>query len=336
MRKKLMSAVVSLVAVLAFSGVAMAQGRTQAQQDDPNKWKYDPNLKRDPWTYYPNDVPPGFPDGDGGPAPKRSLTGTWNGSQSGPGVPSGRGAAIGMGRSIAGISEMTPLAKEIMSGRKTIGAAGPGGTNDPYGRYCDPFGYPRNMYQQNRAMQVAEMPDRTIFLIQHGYWWREVWMDGRALPTKIGERGGVDTTFNGYSVGHWEDDNTLVIETVGVRDDTWLTGQGLPHSDKARYTEHWNRIDHNTMMMEIWIDDPTMYAKPFSLGQMYFRWVPNQQLDEYICVPSEVQQYLKDEADLAGSTEGLQSQSLRGQGRGAAEGAERGGQGAGRGGRGGQ
>jgi hypothetical protein len=215
--------------------------------------------------------------------------------------------------------------------------AGPGGTNDPYGRYCDPFGYPRNMYQQNRAMQVAEMPNKIVFLIQHGYWWREVWMDGRALPTKIAERGGVDTTFNGYSVGHWEDDNTLVIETVGVRDDTWLNGNGLPHSEKAKYTERWKRIDHNTMLMETWIDDPTMYTKPFSLGQQYFKWVPNQFINEYICVPSEVQGYLKDEADVAGSTEGLESQSLRGQGRGAqGEGGAAAPQGAGRGGRGGQ
>ena len=54
------------------------------------------------------------------------------------------------------------------------------------------------------------------------------------------------------------------------------------------------------MMMEIWVDDPTMYAKRFSMGQTYFKWVPNQQLNEYICVPSEIQKYLKDQADQAG------------------------------------
>jgi hypothetical protein len=64
------------------------------------------------------------------------------------------------------------------------------------------------------------------------------------------------------------------------------------------------------MLMEITVNDPVMYAKPFSLGQMYFRWVPNQMLDEYICVPSEVQTYLKDEADVAGSTEGVQGEAL--------------------------
>ena len=167
------------------------------------------------------------------------------------------------------------------------------------------------MYQQNRAMQVAEMPDRIVFLLQHGYWWREVWMDGRPLPTNVAVRGGVDPTLNGYSVGRWEDDDTLVIETVGVRDDKWLTGNGLPHSVNARFTERWNRIDHNTMAMEIWIDDPAMYAEPFSMGQTYFKWVPNQQLNEYVCVPSEVQKYLSEQADLAGNTEGLESQDLR-------------------------
>jgi hypothetical protein len=307
MRRKLMSAVVALVAAFVFSGVALAQGRTETQQNDPNKWNYDPSMKRDPWKYYATDVPPGFPNGNGGPAPKRSLTGTWHGPQSGPAVPRGNRGDT---------PELTALAEEIKSGRKTIGEAGPGGTNDPYGRYCDPFGYPRNMYQQNRAMQVAEMPNRIIFLIQHGYWWREVWMDGRALPTNLAVRGGVEPTFNGYSVGRWEDDNTLVIETVGVRDDKWLSGNGLPHSIHAKFTEIWKRIDHNTMMMEIWIEDPEMYKKRFSLGQSYFRWVPNQQLNEYICVPSEVQQYLTEQADLAGSTEGLERQSLRNQGGG--------------------
>jgi hypothetical protein len=47
------------------------------------------------------------------------------------------------------------------------------------------------------------------------------------------------------------------------------------------------------------------------MGQSYFRWVPNQQLNEYVCVPSEVQKYLSEQADLAGSTEGMESQSLR-------------------------
>ena len=310
MPKTLMIAVVSLVAVFVSSGVVFAQvaddgvgqGRTQAELADPDKWKYDPDLKRDPWKYYATDVPPGFPDGDGGPAPKRSLTGTWHGPRASPGVPDGKAGDR---------PELTPLAQQIRSERKTIGEAGPGGTNDPYGRFCDPFGFPRNMYQQNRAMQVAEMPGRIVFLLQHGYWWREVWLDGRALPTNVGVRGGVDPTYNGYSVGRWEDDDTLVIETVGVRDDKWLTQQGLPHSVNARFTERWNRIDHNTMMMEIWIDDPEMYAKRFSMGQAYFKWVPNQKLNEYICVPSEVQKYLTEQADLAGSTEGLKSQSLR-------------------------
>ena len=118
MRKTLMIAVVSLVAVFVSSGVVFAQvaddgvgqGRTQAEQDDPDKWKYDPNLKRDPWTYYPNDVPPGFPNGDGGPAPKRSLTGTWHGPRVQSGGARRKGAETG--------PELTPLAQQIRSETK--------------------------------------------------------------------------------------------------------------------------------------------------------------------------------------------------------------------------
>ena len=154
MPKTFMIAVVNLVALFVSSGVVSAQvaddgvgqGRTQAELADPDKWKYDPDLKRDPWKYYATDVPPGFPDGDGGPAPKRSLTGTWHGPRASPGVPDGKAGDR---------PELTALAQQIRSERKTIGEAGPGGTNDPYGRFCDPFGFPRNMYQQNRAMQVA-------------------------------------------------------------------------------------------------------------------------------------------------------------------------------------
>src|SRR5688572_33094870 len=98
MPKTLMIAVVSLGAVFVSSGVVFAQvadddfgqGRTQAELADPDKWKYDPDLKRDPWKYYATYVPPGFPDGDGGPAPNRSLTGTLHGPRANPGAPVGK------------------------------------------------------------------------------------------------------------------------------------------------------------------------------------------------------------------------------------------------------
>ena len=106
MRKAFVSGAVSLAVALMFSSLAMAQ--TQG------------NMARSPWKYYPTDVP----SGDGGPAPKRDLSGTWNGPGSSPGIPRGAAAEKPM---------LTPLAQQIMSQRKSIGRYGPAGT--PCGRF---------------------------------------------------------------------------------------------------------------------------------------------------------------------------------------------------------
>lgn len=292
MRKLYMGAIVALLALLGFSapaGAQMAQGQPK-EKKAPTVWEYDPTDD---------------PGGPGGPAPKRSLTGTWNGPGSGPTVPRGAGPEK---------PELTPLGQQLLDKAKTIGKYGPAGSNDPYVKYCDPFGFPRNVYQQGRALSVAEMPNRIVFLIQHGSIWREVWLDGRPLPTNVDAptKDSLDSTYNGYSTGHWEDDYNLVIDTTGMTEDTWLTGTGLPHSVNAHVQERWTRIDHNTMKVSLKVDDPAMYKKPFSLGEYYFRWVPNQKIAEWLCVPSEVQKYLTEQANPAGSTENEAPQSLGG------------------------
>jgi hypothetical protein len=209
---------------------------------------------------------------------------------------------------------LTPLGQQLMSKNKPQGRFGPAGTNDPYARYCDPFGFPRNVYQQGRALSVATMPGRIVFLLQHGSIWREVWMDGRALPANVGgtERDALDPTYNGYSVGHWENDDTLVIDTTGIDDKTWVNAAGVPHSVNAHVQERWTRIDHNNMKVSLTIDDPKMYTKPFSLGSYNFKWVPNQKINEWLCIPSEMAKYLKEQGDPAGSTGDLPPQSLGG------------------------
>src|ERR1700747_1120853 len=91
MRKAFVSSAVSLAAAFVFSSLAMAQ--TQG------------NMARSPWKSYPTDVP----SGDGGPAPKRDLSGTWNGPGSRPGIPRGAAAEKPM---------LTPLAPHILSQRQ--------------------------------------------------------------------------------------------------------------------------------------------------------------------------------------------------------------------------
>ena len=288
MRKPFMGIIVGLVALLVFSSVAMAQ---VAQS-------------KSPWIYNPRDTVVG----DGGPAPKRDLSGTWAGPGSSPAVPRGMAAEK---------PELTPLAQQLQGQAKPIGRFGPGGTNDSHARYCDPFGFPQNMYNENRAMSIATMPNRVVILLQFMDVWREIWTDGRPLPTKVGgtDKDSLDPTYMGYSAGHWEDDYNFVVDTNGLDEKTWLNNAGLPHSVNAHIQERYTRVDHNTMKVNVTVDDPAMYAKPFSLGTLNFRWVPNQKINEWQCIPSEVIRYSKELADPAGSTENVAPQSLGGRGR---------------------
>jgi hypothetical protein len=277
MPRAFITATLLLLTVLIFSSVAVAQ-TPQSQ----------PKQTLSPWKYYPKDVAVG----DGGPAPKRDLSGTWAGPGSSPAIPAGTPAEK---------PSLTPLAQQIMSQRKSVGRYGPAGANDPTATYCDPLGFPRNYVYQNRAMSVAKMSDRVVFMLQFGGFWREVWTDGRPLPVDFGNtRDSFDPTFMGYSVGHWEDDYNFVIDTTGLDERTWVMNDGTPHSVNAHVQERWTRIDHNTMKVSMTIDDPKMYTKPFSLGTYFFRWVPNQKINEWLCVPSETLKYLTEQGNPAG------------------------------------
>jgi hypothetical protein len=298
MRKPFMAtaAVLGLALVTLLSSTAMAQSQQKAPE------------ARSPWKYYPTDVP----SGDGGPVPKRDLSGTWNGPGSSDAVPSPTGVEK---------PTLTPLAQKLMSERKPIGRFGPAGTNDPTSRYCDPLGFPQNLVYQSRALSIATMPNRIVVLYQFGDFWREIWTDGRALPTNVGgpERDALDPTYMGYSVGRWEDDYNFVVDTTGLDERTWVSRDGTPHSVDAHIKERWTRVDHNTLKVSLSIEDPKMFTKPYSLGTYTYKWVPNQKINEWLCLPSEQIKYLTEQGDPAGSFPDVPPQRYGGGG--AAEGA---------------
>jgi len=74
---------------------------------------------------------------------------------------------------------------------------------------------------------------------------------------------------------------------------------GHPHSVDMLVQERYTRVDHNTLNMTITVDDPKMYTKPFTLGTSQFKWIPNQELREELCVPSIMEDYLKTIAEPA-------------------------------------
>lgn len=279
MRHAFIGSMAALIAMLVVSSVAVTQTAQSGANQAPS-----------PWKYYPRDTIVG----DGGAAPKRDLSGTWAGPGSTDVIPRG---------SPAEKPSLTPLGLQVLSQRKPIGRFGPAGTNDPNARYCDPLGFPLNAVYQTRAMSVATMPNRVVFLPQFGGHWREVWTDGRALPTNVGgyDKDSLDPTYMGYSVGRWEDDYNFVVDTTGLDERTWVMRDGTPHSVNARVQERYTRVDHNTMKVSLTIDDPTMYTKPFSLGTYYYRWIPNQKMNEWLCIPSDQLKYLQEQGDPAGS-----------------------------------
>ncbi len=273
-------AIMGIAAALAFSLLSMAQA-PQAQKETAEQW---------PWKYNGRDRIVG----PGGPAPVHDLTGTWAGPQSGSGVP---------GLPQSEVPSFTPMGQKLFAANRPIGKYSPAGTNDANFRTCDPFGFPRAALDEIRHVQFGNMPNRIVVMYQFQQVWREIWMDGRELPKNVGgtEKSSPDPRYYGYSVGHWENDNTLVVQTTGLDENTWLTKSGYPHTMEARIEERWVRTDHNDLKVTLTVEDPKMYTKPFSLGTVYFRWVPGQLFDEKLCIPSDTIEYLKAVGDPAGT-----------------------------------
>jgi hypothetical protein len=215
-----------------------------------------------------------------GPAPKHDLNGAWVGP---------------LKASHGEVPPMTPVGQARFKLNKPEAVVHLAATNDPFVN-CDPLGFPRNVLNHpviNAGMWFEQVPNRIAMMYQYQRVWRDIWMDGRELPKKVDAKGAPDSRFYGYSVGHWDGDYTLVIDTVGVNDQSWLDKAGHPHSVNAHITERYTRLDHNHMQMVASVDDPTVYTKPFVLAKNEYRWIPDQEAEEQICVPSEMIRYME-------------------------------------------
>ena len=223
--------------------------------------------------------------GTGGPAPKRELTGFWGGN---------------VAAKLNEIPPMTPWGQQVFSTHKNGSEYLVAESNDP-DKTCDPLGFPRAMIFMTRGIAFAQMSDRVLQLFQYDKTWREIFTDGRPLPTNVGAntKDAPDPRYWGYSVGHWEGDYTFVVETVGSDERSWLDNIGHPHSIGLHVVERYTRVDHNDLQVSITIDEPTAYPKPFVITTANFKWIPKQDFEEQICVPSEEEDYLRIIADPA-------------------------------------
>ncbi|HET8697887.1 MAG TPA: hypothetical protein VFO94_10400 [Gammaproteobacteria bacterium] len=149
---------------------------------------------------------------------------------------------------------------------------------DPEG-FCLPPGGPRMFGTPYPSEFIQDDAHKRIIVIFEGgaHVWREIHMDGRPLP----KREDLNPTYFGYSVGHWDKD-TLVIETTGFNEKTWLNFNGMMHTDQLTTVERITRPNLNTLHYEATINDPGAYSAPFTVA-WDIRWTPGAELAEYIC-----------------------------------------------------
>ena len=144
--------------------------------------------------------------------------------------------------------------------------------------HCMPRGAPR-LWTDDYYKRVFFVPGRMLMLNERNMQWRQVFLDGRPFPKDP------NPTWNGYSVGHWEGD-TLVIETIGFRDDLWLDAAGNPLTEQGKMTERITRPNYGTLMVEITIDDPKAYTAPWTV-KIEQPLVLDSELIDYYCLENE-------------------------------------------------
>ena len=147
------------------------------------------------------------------------------------------------------------------------------GENDPTIK-CEPPGVPR-IYMHLFPIQIIQVPGMVLELFEYDHFVRRIFTDGRGHPKDI------EPTWMGDSIGHWEGD-TLVVDTVGLNDKTWIDRDGHPHSDKMHVIERIRRPGPDTLKIGITVVDPVAYTKPVT-GEMTFQARPDWHIEEHIC-----------------------------------------------------
>jgi hypothetical protein len=148
-----------------------------------------------------------------------------------------------------------------------------GFATDPVGS-CLPPGFPRLMGTPFPLEFVLEA-GRVTILFEAWSQTRRIWTDGRPHPTDP------DPSYNGHSIGHWEGD-TLVIDTVGMRDDTTYDVTGAPHSDALHVMERMRKRDPETIEDVITVEDRKAFTKPWTVTRTYGKRA-GWEIAEYVC-----------------------------------------------------
>ena len=147
-------------------------------------------------------------------------------------------------------------------------------TTDPQMHYCEPHGVGR-IYMHPIKSRYVQTPEAVYILHEMGPVFRVVWMNANHPEDP-------DPQYWGHSIGWYENGDTLVVDTVGFNDRSWLDQLGHPHTEKLHTIERYKKTGADTLEYDITIDDPGAYGAPWpghrnfvksTTGFMRYMWV---------------------------------------------------------------
>ncbi len=146
--------------------------------------------------------------------------------------------------------------------------------------HCLPIGLTQ-LHNHPQPRKIIQTPSVIVILYEANGGVRQIFTDGRPLPNNDPQ-----PWWYGYSIGKW-DGETLVVETASFRDGGWLDVNGAPLTDAAKITERFRRLDYGTLEIDVTVDDPKAYTRPWTAKTIRQRLVPDDELIEFICAENE-------------------------------------------------
>jgi hypothetical protein len=180
--------------------------------------------------------------------------------------------AIDIGYSLSGGLPYRPWAAALVKEREKNE-----GKDDPHVR-CLPLTVPRD-YGLPHLQKIVQTPGLLLILDEWNAEYRQIFTDGRPLPVDP------QPSWSGYSSAKWDGD-TLVVHTIGFRDDLWLDLKGSPLTEAAKLTERFRRPNYGALEIELTVDDPKAYTKPWTVT-IKKALMPDTELLDEICLENE-------------------------------------------------
>jgi hypothetical protein len=152
--------------------------------------------------------------------------------------------------------------------------------------HCLPIGV-MQLHTHGQPRKMIQTPGVIVIMYEANSGLRQIFTDGRSLPKEA------EPWWYGYSVGKWDGD-TLVVESTNFRDLGWLDVEGSPLTESGKIIERYRRPDYGHLEIEVTIDDPKAYTKPWTV-KVYQRILPDTELIEFVCQENE-----RDDSHLKG------------------------------------